>query len=751
MNRRLLLLVIVLLAVIALPASWAAAEPALAPASFIPGEPNDTFATATPYDLYDYHSASGYFLTAADVDYFRVELTTPAVLTARIETGQAYGATPMTAEIAVYDANQALLAQNTACADPAEASSTTLPEGAAYVRVRPCAGALGIDQAYGLEIYGEPLELEPNNTRPAANGALIPNNEYANYNQSLSAAVAPAGDVDFYHVQGSTGQAFTARIFAADGTPPLAVTLMKADGTAIAEGVPCWYDAGDTCMDTVLPDGATYYLRVRSAAHPTGSGEYSLYAVLETNTFFPEPNDTPAQAPLIGYGTSIEVDTNDAETDVDYYRFNGQAGEQVRVVILDDFEPTYYPGVLTIELFDPAMNPVPLAGDPVFRGTLPATGLYTLKVGMTYDAGDYLYLTVVVDRDQGDEPNNTRETATPIAIGPELNVMFDYPCDVDWFRFEGRAGDVLRFVNTNVVSENVYLYAADGAYLDLNVLPADGVYYLKAIGDYDDKWDSYCYDGPETHHFAESLWVSAAVDGLGGNAGIKAGDIATRQSAAGQWQIVFDASDVGITKNVNAFERLPNGSILMSLSAAQNVPGLGKVMPHDIIRFIPTSLGDTTAGVFRWFLDGSDVGLTLAGEKIDAIYMQQDIENPLRLSTTGGGSVPRVTGGALKFADEDILNLVGGAFGADSAGTWRMSLDGSTVPGLAAEDVSNLARVEMYPAHDSILLAGLDSAFNVNGTRGTMRDVLNGETWQTAVQQLTNVKIDGLAVGPAKP
>ena len=279
MNRRLLLLVIVLLAVIALPASWAAAEPALAPASFFPGEPNDTFATATPYDLYDYHSASGYFLTAADVDYFRVELTTPAVLTARIETGQAYGATPMTAEIAVYDANQALLAQNTACADPAEASSTTLPEGAAYVRVRPCAGALGIDQAYGLEIYGEPLELEPNNTRPTANGALIPNNEYANYNQSLSAAVAPAGDVDFYHVQGSTGQAFTARIFAADGTPPLAVTLMKADGTAIAEGVPCWYDAGDTCMDTVLPDGATYYLRVR-AVNAAGASATSGEVVL---------------------------------------------------------------------------------------------------------------------------------------------------------------------------------------------------------------------------------------------------------------------------------------------------------------------------------------------------------------------------------------------------------------------------------------------------------------------------------------
>lgn len=748
MNRRLLLLVIVLLAAVALPAGWAAAGPTAAPVSFVPGEPSDTFAAAIPFDLYGNHYVDGYFLTAADVDFYRLDPVTPVTLWAQVETGQAFGHTSMTAEIALYDANQALLAENKACADPAIVDGVTVPEGAAYARVRPCAGALDIDRPYQLTIYSDAVEMEPNNTRQTANGALIPYNEYADYNQYLTAAVAPAGDVDFYHVQGPAGQAFTARIYAADGTPPLSLALMKSDGTVVAEGAPCWYDAGDTCLDAVLPDGATYYLRARSATHPTGGGDYSLYTALETNTFFPEPNNTPAQAPLIGYGTSIDVDVDDDESDVDFYRFNGQAGEKVRLVILDDFEPADYPGILEIELFDPAMNPLPLAGEPVFRGTLPADGLYTLKVGMTPYSADYLYLNLVVDRDEGGEPNDTRDTATPIAIGPQLNALFDYPCDVDWFRFNGRAGDVVRFVNTDVVDENVYLYAADGTLLDTHVLPADGVYYLRAVGYYGDKWDNYCYDGPEARRFAEALWVSAAVDGLGGNAAIKAGDIATRQSAAGKWQIVFDASDVGLTKNVLAFDRLPNGSILMSLAAGQIVPGLGKVMPHDIIRFIPTALGDTTAGTFQWFLDGSDVGLTLAGEKIDAISMQEDIENPLRISTTGSGAVPRTSGGTLKFADEDILNLVGGVFGANSAGTWRMSLDGSTVPGLAAEDVSNLARVEVNPARDSTLLVGLDSAFVVNGTRGTVRDVLNGDTWQTAVQQLTDKKIDGLAVGP---
>ena len=326
----------------------------------------------------------------------------------------------------------------------------------------------------------------------------------------------------------------------------------------------------------------------------------------------------------------------------------------------------------------------------------------------------------------------------------------DYVCDTDWFRFQGRAGDVLADINKDTETENVYLYAADGTQLwSMHVLPADGVYYLEVRGYYDDKWDTYCEEGQVTYPFGQALWVSAAVDGLGGNAAIKRGDIATRKTAAGQWQIVFDASDVGITQNVVAFEALPNGSILMSLAGPQTVPGLGKVMPQDIIRFVPSALGDTTAGTFQWFLDGSDVGLTTSGEKIDAIYYQAGIENPLRISTRGAGAVPRTSGGVLKFADEDLINLVNGVFGPNSAGTWRMGLDGSTVPGLTGEDISSATLVQTFPERYSQLLIGLDSAFTVSGTKGTPYDVLREGTWQLAVTHLTDKKMDGLGIGAA--
>lgn len=751
MKRYMWLLIGVLLALLLASVGGAAAEPVApvaAPASFIPGEPNDTFESAIPYDFGKY-STEGYFLFANDVDFYRIDTATALRLHVRVETGQAYGQTAMTAEIAVYDANRALLAEDVACDDPAEVDGVVVPPGTAYLRARPCAAMPDIDHPYELYVYGEPLEWEPNNTRQTANAAVMGKPYYYAGEEWLQAAVSPDGDVDFYRLPPGRGRVLSAWALPEEGAGLVTLTAMAADGTVVAEGAACWWDANEVCLETILPDEAAYFLRVRSAAHPTGGGGYSLHAQFTMDVSDPEPNDTPAQAPLIGYGTTISLWTAD-ENDVDYYKFAGNAGDKVRLTVQTDYEGLpETPGLLGITLLDPAMNPVPLAGDPVHSAVLPATGVYTVRISLTYAAGDWDWIDVVLE-EGGIEPNDTRETAMPIAIGPELDIVFDYPCDVDWFVFEGRAGDVLRHINTLYSGENVTLYSADGTRLwNQHVLPADGTYYLKAIGYDGSKFSWECYDGEKTKPFGEALWVSAAVDGLGGAAN-KRGDILTRKSGANQWQIVFDASDVGITKNVNAFERMPNGSILMSLAAAQNVAGLGKVQPQDIIRFNPTSLGDTTAGTFEWFLDGSDVGLTTAGEKIDAIYMQQDIENPLRISLTGSGSVARVSGGTLKVADEDILNLVGGVFGANSAGAWRTSLDGSAVPGLAKEDISNLARVEVYPAHDSVLLLGLDSAFTVNGTSGTMFDVMNGDTWLPAVRQLTNKKIDGLAVGPAQ-
>ncbi len=483
-----------------------------------------------------------------------------------------------------------------------------------------------------------------------------------------------------------------------------------------------------------------------------------------------EPNETFATATPLTEALAYNYFLT--PTDVDFYAFQTHSPVVWLIILIQPPVSEEVPVTLRVQvaLFDADHNL--LAEDTSCSSTYvnlkdlnaPA-GSYFLRVrpcagthdaNQPYHVADY-YDTIFVPYDAAEvEPNDTRAQATLIGLGQIVSGQYEYNsgnCASDWFRFQGRAGDTLRFLDYRNNDEQTglgHLYDAAGNYLpETIVLPADGTYYLKLLP-FDPEYGD-CYTGDYTFRLGEeALWVSAAVNGLGGNAVIKEGDVVTRKTAANDWAIVFDASDVGITKDVVAFERLPNGSLLLSLGAPQTVPGLGKVTPWDIIRFVPTSLGANTAGAFEWYLDGSDVGLTTSGEKIDAISWQPAVEQPLTISLSGAGSLPRQSGGNLTVADEDVINFVATQYGATSAGKWRMNFDGSTRPGLGAEDVNALVRVNLFPAWLSFELMALTSAFNLDGQTGGPLDVLGLEADSgPAPFRLTNKPIDAVAVGPA--
>ena len=690
-------------------------------------EPNDTFAAATPLTLESTYGqyVQGILPVPTDRDYYRFDAPIPL----RFSTSVYF----VNVGLVLYDAAHTELARGTAAG-----LWLYLTPGTYYLLVEPVAGT-DADETYQLNFGWQPFEVEPNNSRATANAI--------DQDGRRDGAIQPAADVDFYRFEGQAGSLLRLHVGADDNSLKPELALLAADGTVLAsdssDPACAYYCSAD--LEYALPADAAYYLRVRSATHPVGVGDYAVWITEFTySTTDFEPNDTPAQAVPVAYGDNVHGDIEGIDL-IDYYRFTGQAGDEMVLALQDSYDDTG----AAVTLYDPSMNPVLLNEHwtGTFWATLPVTGAYTLSFANTGDhRGDY-YNFILMRTTGDDEPNNTMATATDVVFGPVLAVNYDYLCDTDWFRFQGRAGDVLAYVNGDTFGESEFLYDADGDHVAGHVLPADGTYYLEAQGLWSTLDDGGCYEDVRTLPFGEALWVSAAVDGLGGPAA-KRGDILTRKTAAGQWQIVFDASDVGITANLAAFERLPNGSILMSLGATQTVPGLGKVTPQDIIRFSPTALGDTTAGTFQWFLDGSDVGLSTSGEKIDAISMQRDIEHPLRISLSGAGSVPRQSGGALKVADEDVINYVG-TFGVDPVGKWRAYLDGSTVPGMTTEDVTAMTRVEVYPQRDSPTLYSFDSAFTIDGQAGTPFTVLEEGTWSPVVARLTDKKIDGLSVGPA--
>ena len=150
--------------------------------------------------------------------------------------------------------------------------------------------------------------------------------------------------------------------------------------------------------------------------------------------------------------------------------------------------------------------------------------------------------------------------------------------------------------------------------------------------------------------------------------------MALARNAAGVWRIAFDGEDVGLTKPLGGIEFMDDGSLLLSLSVAQSLPGLGMVNPADIVRFVPTQLGATTQGAFSFYLRGANTGLTTQGERIDAIALNGD--GSLLISTYGSGSVPQFGGGAINVRDEDLL-LFHPNGPMPAAGAWELWLNGN--------------------------------------------------------------------------
>ncbi|MBX7251317.1 MAG: right-handed parallel beta-helix repeat-containing protein, partial [Candidatus Promineofilum sp.] len=163
-------------------------------------------------------------------------------------------------------------------------------------------------------------------------------------------------------------------------------------------------------------------------------------------------------------------------------------------------------------------------------------------------------------------------------------------------------------------------------------------------------------------------------------------DILRYDEASGAWSFYFDGSDVGLgTKDVDAFEILADGSILLSVDAAVTLPGAGAITDADVVLFTPTTTGATTAGSYTLYFDGSDVGLTTSGEDIDGLAFAPDGRLLISVFTSAA-----VTGVA-KALDEDLMAFAMTSQGATTAGTWSLYFDGSDV-GLTttAEDVGGV-------------------------------------------------------------
>ncbi|MEK6675009.1 MAG: proprotein convertase P-domain-containing protein [Planctomycetota bacterium] len=223
-----------------------------------------------------------------------------------------------------------------------------------------------------------------------------------------------------------------------------------------------------------------------------------------------------------------------------------------------------------------------------------------------------------------------------------------------------------------------------------------------------------------------ALWMTfadtATVPGVGT---VENEDIVAYDLGTGTWSLIFDGSDVGASAFIiDAVQLLSDGRILLSFTAAGTVGGVA-MDDSDILQFTPTSLGSTTAGAFAMLFDGSDVGLTLSDEDVDAIGLTST--GFLVISTTGPFGGTGASG-----QDEDLFQFNATSYGTNTAGSFVMYFDGSDV-GLSTAASEDIDAADLTSS-GTILLSTL-GAFSVTGVSGTSQDIF--EFFPTALGATT--------------
>lgn len=191
-------------------------------------------------------------------------------------------------------------------------------------------------------------------------------------------------------------------------------------------------------------------------------------------------------------------------------------------------------------------------------------------------------------------------------------------------------------------------------------------------------------------------------------------DVLVQDLQTRSWQMFFDGSDVGLAgADMDAFERLPDGSLLMSFDTNLKIVGLGTVDDSDIVKFVPNSTGNNTSGAWSWYFDGSDVGLSGSGEDVDAFTVLAD--GRLLFSTRGS-----VRAGGVSGADEDLLAFSPSRLGPSTRGTWAIYFDGSDV-GLSSSSAEDVNGVWVDDVGTIYLTT--KGSFKVSGVTGDGADV----------------------------
>lgn len=560
------------------------------------------------------------------------------------------------------------------------------------------------------------VESEPNDTRASAD-RIDQTDEFA---MQVSGYLDNVGRKDYFEFFGLPGDQVVVS-FAANRYGSLAdpvVTLYNGAGLILAQNDDYGGTFDPRLWYTLTAEGY-YYLEVQSAVFLLDpnyqaywydffiwmpwrhNDEYALHYGLEIE----EPNNTRATAYPTAYGFSTPWTAINYPGDVDYFKFEGKAGD--RAVIKVESTALYSELSSRMALYNSSGTLLASCGPAdwlygttncILRKVLPATGTYTIQVTDALDRQAWYWLQLGLY--ESAEPNDNRFTATELTYGVPQRGQVTAGDYCDYYRFQGTSGRRLTVLEPDY---EVEITDQNGGFLFSNYfnwgvpmsvsLPYTGFYHLSvcaslflsdvplAQGDYDLVIDEVALAGVRTN-------------GMLGTLSVAKGDILAYLPSTNRWAMVFDASDVGVTANLMDFAldlrweggvQVPD-AVLMAFGTPVTLTEFGtpfKAQPQDVVRFAPGELGDDTSGYWSMVFDGSSVGLTTLAERIDAVFLGP-YGADLMLSTVGTAKMKGVAG-ALTVQDEDLFTC-----SFDASGGCSLIFDGSAAGIPAAADVASV-------------------------------------------------------------
>lgn len=709
-------------------------------------EPNDDFDTATyiKWDAYTKPVAfrSGAIDPAGDVDYYFFD----AYLLDTLAVEWKQWGSPVNGVLSLYDADRNLLAEATCAGSGVCLQHVFSADGRYFLKVSNAAAAGGADYNYQFTFtyLGRTDANEPNDSFAAATPIV--------YGEVRTGVISPCEDVDYFAFDVAANDEIMIDYYYGNWQ------LFDPGQHVVAESSEYWES-----RFVYLPAGGRYTLRITPF---DGICDWAgrIRVGLLGNT---EPNDTLQRATPIAYGDRFYSLISTC-ADVDYYRFTARAGDEIEINSWGNWQVLDSGNHVIADQY---------VGDDFLA--LPAGGAYYLRFS-AYEGcaglSDYEFTLIFLGNN---EPNDTPAQARPIAFGEQAGGIVRCD-DVDYFTFAGRAGQEVKFernprwnyrmelldAGQNLVADSTF----DAEFL-YGVLPATGTYYVKVFTDMACEWDLRASYGFRGHVLAQPLYISLNKGGTVGGVTFTAGDILRYSADTGRFEMFVDMSDLGLNGNLTALDfndlcwRDDYRAIFLGFATRYNLPGAGLVWPQDLVYADLSATGNATTGSVHIATDGSDIGLTTSGERIDAVATSDSwCTQRFLISTTGQASVPSELG-FLRQQNEDLIRLsLDGRFGPDTVGQWQPHIDGSTYGFGAANVTAAAAGWDAYRDGDSLWLV-FDRQVTLGGITFAPGDIAecfdsfeyDGEAFQcdsvskffdASDAGLGSYRIDALEVGP---